>query len=73
MPQPIIDLRNKGLLFTVWEDEEEFECVIPEDIKLILEELKENLEFQKRESLRTKLVRLLYQFFTIGVLYKNTI
>ena len=49
MPQPIIDLRNKGLLFTVWEDEEEFECVIPEDIKLILEELKENLEFQKRK------------------------
>jgi hypothetical protein len=71
VPQPIIDLRNKGLLFTVWEDEEEFECVIPEDIKLILEELKENLEFQKKRKFANEISKAIISvFYYWGIVQK---
>lgn len=64
VPKILADLRNKGLLFTVCgEDEEKYEWVIPDDIKMVLEKLKANADFQKRRMFTDKISKIIISIF----------
>lgn len=72
VPEILDDLRGKGLLFSVYENEDMYKWVIPDDMKNILNKLAVNNEFQKRRNFSDKVSKaILAVFYYWGIVTRE--
>lgn len=76
VPETLEDLRSKGLLFTTYEDEyeDDYKCVIPDDIKIVIKRLLGDIDFQEKraftDNLSKAIISILYYW---GIVEKHDI